>query len=78
MKRHFLDPLLEPSKVPNCGSHAGKMLYTRARELVHSALNGIGLDSTIYGVHSLRAGGATAAVCTGILDCAFKSIERLH
>ena len=51
---------------------SGKMSYTRARELAHSALSGIRLDSTLYGAHSLRAGGATAAACAGIPDRAFK------
>jgi hypothetical protein len=33
-----------------------------------SALEGIGLDKTKFGLHSLRSGGATAAAAAGIDD----------
>ena len=35
--------------------------YTRAREIVLSAFDSIGLPKQDYGLHSLRAGGASAA-----------------
>ena len=37
------------------------MSYTRIQELVLGALAKIGLDESEYRMHSLRAGGATAA-----------------
>ncbi|KAI8506506.1 hypothetical protein Bbelb_159330 [Branchiostoma belcheri] len=42
--------------------------YTRAREKVLLLLSSIGLDSSKYGLHSLRAGGASAATAMGIPD----------
>ena len=42
-----------------CGS---KLSYTRCREIFKQCLDSIGYDSSLYGLHSLRAGGATAAV----------------
>ena len=55
---------------------SGKMSYTRTRELVLGALSDIGLDKSQFGVHSLRAGGATAAASAGIPDRAFKKHGR--
>ena len=55
---------------------SGKMSYTRTRELVLGALSNIGLDKSQFGVHSLRAGGATAAASAGIPDRAFKKHGR--
>ena len=71
MKRHFFRPIIRTKQGAQLRK-SGKLSYTRARELVNSTLSGIGLDSTLYGVHSLRAGGATAAACAGIPDRAFK------
>ena len=42
-----------------CGS---KLSYTRCREIFKQCLESIGCDSSLYGLHSLRAGGATAVV----------------
>ena len=52
------------------------MSYTRTRELVLGALSNIGLDKSQFGVHSLRAGGATAAASAGIPDRAFRRHGR--
>ena len=35
-------------------------MYSRASELFKDCLDSIGLDSSLYGLHSLRRGGATA------------------
>ena len=35
--------------------------YTRARELLFKALVSIGCDKSMFGLHSLRSGGATQA-----------------
>jgi integrase len=39
--------------------------YTRAREILLSALKVVGLDKRQFGLHSLRSGGATAAAAAG-------------
>ncbi|XP_052094370.1 integrase/recombinase xerD homolog isoform X2 [Mytilus californianus] len=50
--------------------------YTRARELLLSALDSLGLDKKQFGLHSLRSGGATAAAEAGIDDRLFKKHGR--
>ena len=50
--------------------------YTRVREIVLSGLRKIGVDTTQYGLHSLRSGGATAAARAGISDRLFKRHGR--
>lgn len=50
--------------------------YTRAREILLSTLESIGLDKRQFGLHSLRAGGATAAANAGICDRLFKKHGR--
>lgn len=47
--------------------------YTRAREIILSAFESIGLDKKCFGLHSLRSGGATAA---GVNDRIFKKHGR--
>ena len=42
-----------------------KLSYTRCREIFKSTLKELGYDETKYGLHSLRAGGATEAVNQG-------------
>ena len=55
---------------------SGGLSYTRARELVLEALEGIGLDRTKFGLHSLRSGGASAAANAGVPDRFFKRHGR--
>jgi len=50
--------------------------YTRAREILLSALESVGLDKSKFGLHSLRSGGATAAASAGIQDRLFKKHGR--
>ena len=50
--------------------------YTRAREIILAGLEGIGLDKSKFGIHSLRRGGATAACAAGISDRVFKKHGR--
>ena len=50
--------------------------YTTARENVLCALNKIGLNSRKFGLHSLRAGGATAAANLGVSDRLFQKHGR--
>ena len=48
------------------------MSYSRANELIKQELRKEGLDPGFYGVHSLRAGGASAAAALGIPDRLFQ------
>ena len=50
--------------------------YTTARENVLEALSKIGLNSKKFGLHSLRAGGATAAANLGVSDRLFQKHGR--
>ncbi|KAK3108077.1 hypothetical protein FSP39_000719 [Pinctada imbricata] len=54
----------------------GKLSYTRVRELLLEKLVFLGLDPTVFGLHSLRSGGATAAANAGISDRLFKKHGR--
>lgn len=54
----------------------GKLSYTTCRDLFKAALSSIGLDSSYFGLHSLRAGGASAAAALGISDRLFKKHGR--
>ena len=54
----------------------GGISYTRMRELLLEKLEKIGLDPKQYGLHSLRAGGATAAANAGVPDRLFKRHGR--
>ena len=50
--------------------------YSRAREIVLSAFEAVGLSKLDYGLHSLRAGGASAAANAQISDRLFKRHGR--
>ena len=50
--------------------------YSRTREIVLDAFDKIGLNKKNFGLHSLRAGGATAAANAGIKDRLFKRHGR--
>ena len=56
--------------------NTGPISYTRARELLLSALESIGFDKNQFGLHSLRSGGATAAAAAGVEDRLFKKHGR--
>lgn len=53
-----------------------QLSYTRAREIVLSAFDSIGLPKQDYGLHSFRAGGASAAANANIGDRLFKRHGR--
>ena len=55
---------------------SGGISYTRVRELVLEKLQEIGLEPKLFGLHSLRSGGASAAANAGIPDRWFKRHGR--
>ena len=54
----------------------GKLSYTTAREILLSALEKLGLNKKLFGLHSLRSGGATAAATAHVEDRLFKKHGR--
>lgn len=54
----------------------GGLSYTRMRELFMAKLKELGYDAKQFGLHSLRAGGATAAANAGVPDRLFKRHGR--
>ena len=50
--------------------------YTRSREVVLDVFPQLGFPSRLFGIHSLRSGGATAAANAGINDRLFKRHGR--
>ena len=54
----------------------GGLSYTRLRELLLSKISQLGYDPTLFSMHSLRAGGATAAANAGVEDRLFKRHGR--
>ena len=55
---------------------SANLSYTRARELVLTMLESVGLDRKQFSLHSLRAGGASAAANAGVPDRCFKRHGR--
>ena len=53
-----------------------KQSYSRARELFIQKFRAIGLDTSLYGLHSLRIGGASAAANSDIPDRVIKKHGR--
>lgn len=54
----------------------GSISYTRLKELVKEKLSLLGYDNRLYGLHSFRAGGATAAANASVKDRLFKRHGR--
>ena len=50
--------------------------YSRMREILLASLTNIGLNKTLFGLHSLRSGGATSAANAGVPDRLFKRHGR--
>ena len=64
------------TKKGQCLRPQGRLSYTRTQELVREAIQKAGLAVQMYGLHRLRAGGATAAANAGVPDRAFKRHGR--
>lgn len=62
------------------GTHAlrsgSRLSYSRARELFILKFKAIGLDTKLYGLHSLRIGGASAAANNDLPDRVIKKHGR--
>ena len=54
----------------------GGLSYSRLRELLLSKISQLGYDPKPFGLHSVRAGGATAAANAGVPDRLFKRHGR--
>ena len=54
----------------------GRLTYTRLRECFKEKLKALGFPAEQFGLHSLRAGGATAAANNGVPDRLFKRHGR--
>ena len=55
---------------------SGGLSYTQLRELLLPKIAQLGMDPELFGMHSLRAGGATAAANAGVPDRLFKRHGR--
>ena len=55
---------------------SGGFTYARMRELLRGKLVQLGYSPDSFGIHSLRAGGATAAANAGVPDRVFKRHGR--
>ena len=55
---------------------SGKLSYSRCREILKFALSEIGENPAVFGLHSLRAGGVSAAAAVGIPDRLLKKQGR--
>jgi len=55
---------------------SGKISYSYLAELFKKKLKALGFVANLFGLHSLRAGGATAAVNAGVPDQLFKRHGR--
>ena len=55
---------------------SGGLSYSRLRELLLEKISQLGMDPPLFGMHSLRAGGATAAANAGVPDRLFKRHGR--
>ena len=55
---------------------SGGLSYSRLRELLLEKISQLGMDPQLFGMHSLRAGGAMAAANAGVPDHLFKRHSR--
>ena len=69
-------PLVFKKLFNNHTLRSGKLSYSTCRDLFRDALASLGLDPSLCGLHSLRAGGASAAAAVGISDQLFKKHSR--
>ena len=56
--------------------NTGGISYSNMRELLKKKLEQLGFPAADFSLHSLRAGGATAAAAAGVPDRVFKKYGR--
>ena len=64
------------TKSGECLRKGGGLSYSRLRKLLLEKISSLGMDPKLFGMHSLRAGGATAAANAGVPDRLFKRHGR--
>ena len=72
----FLFRPIQKTKNGETLRRSGKISYSCLRDLFNKKLESLGFTATDFGLHSLRAGGATAAANAGIPDRLFKRHGR--
>jgi site-specific recombinase XerD len=63
-------------KGKRCLNHSQCMTYSNIRDIVKSKAEQIGLNSAEFSTHSMRAGGATLAANSGVVDRLFQRHGR--
>ena len=56
----------------DCSQKEGSLSYSRLTELLLEKISSLGMDPKLFGMHSPRAGGATASANAGVHDRLFK------
>ena len=74
--KNFLFRPIQSTKHGEALRSADKISYSHPLELFKKKLKSLGFKSTMIALHSLRAGGATAAAGAGVPDRLFKSHGR--
>ena len=64
------------TKEGECSKKTGGLGYTRLREFILNKIMQLGYDPKAFGMHSLRASGATTAANAGLPDRSFKRHGR--
>ena len=59
-----------------CSQKEGSLSYFRLTELLLEKISSIGMGPKLFGMHSLWAGGATAAANAGVHDRLFRRHGR--
>ena len=72
----FLIRPIQKTKNRETLRQSGKISYSCLRDLFNKKLNSLGFAVAEFGLHSLRARGATTAANAGILDRLFKQHGR--
>ena len=73
---HFLFRPIQATKSGQTLRKSGKISYSCLREAFKKKISNLGLPAEEFGLHSLRAGGATAAANAKVLDRCFKRHGR--
>ena len=75
-EEYLFKPMYRSGKVCSLISKNKKLSYTRTKECLLGKLNSITKGKGNYGLHSFRAGGATAAANSHVLDRCWKRHGR--